>query len=124
MCANWWDWGDLAVSVRRLRRQHPHDDGCDVVVSSVHVRFLNEGVDDSLGLGARHQQLLNAPVFDHPRQPIAREEKRVTDMCCTVEHVRLYLVRHSDAAGDDLALRMPSRLLRSHKTCIDLFLYQ
>jgi len=118
------NWSHLAVGVRRLGRQYANHHRGDVVVSAVHVRFLDQSVDDSLGLGARQQKLLNAPVIDHSCQAVTREKKRVTNMGVAVEHVRLDLIGHSDAASDDIALRMLSRLLWRQKTRIDLLLHQ
>ena len=84
----------------------------DVVVSSVYVRLLDQSVDDSFGLGAGRQQLLNPAVFDHPGKAIAREKEAVPDPRLAIEHIGLDLVRHADATRDDVALRMPSCLLR------------
>jgi len=49
-------------------------------------------------------------------------QKRVTDPGLAVEHIGLYLVSHSDAAGNDIALRMLSRLLRRKQASIHLLL--
>jgi len=49
MRGSWRDWGDLAVGIRGLGRQYSHDDGGDVVVSAIHVGFLDQSIDDSLG---------------------------------------------------------------------------
>src|SRR6266550_6446803 len=112
--------GHLAIGVGRLLGENAHYDRGDVVVAAIDIRFLNERVNDPLRLGAGEQQLLNSSVVYQPRQPVTRQQKRVADPRFVVEHVGLDLVRHADAAGDDVALRVASCLLGGDQTGVDL----
>src|SRR4026209_2572207 len=113
---------DLAVVVGPFRRKDAYDDGGDVVVAAVDVRFLDESIYNPLRLGAGEQQLLDPTVIDHPGQPVTGEEKRIAHASLAVEHIGLDVVRHADAAGDDVALRMTSCLFGRDKTGVNLLL--
>src|SRR5215212_538873 len=115
MAASGRNWSHVAISVAAFLSQHADHYGGDVVVAAVDVGLLNQRIDNPFGLGARHQQLLDASVVDHPRQSIAREQERIANSRLTVENVGLNLVRHADAAGYDVALGMPPGLLRRQK---------
>src|SRR5207237_10662077 len=95
---------DFPVGARRFLLENATDDRFDVVVAAVDIGFLNQGVDDPLRFCAREEQLLDSTVFDHPRQSIAGKQKRIAYFGVSVEHVWLDLVRHPDAACDDVAL--------------------
>ena len=107
-----------------LRGQNADDDGGDVVVAAVHLRFLDQGIDNAFRLGAGEEKLLDSPIVDHPGEPVAGEQKRVADARFAVEHIGLDLVSQADAAGDDVALRVASCLLGGEEARIDLLLDQ
>src|SRR2546423_326358 len=116
------DRRDFPVGVRRFLLEDADHDGRDVVVAPVDIGFLNQGIDDSLGFCARKEQLLDPPVVDHSRQSVAGKQKGVADSGSAIEYIGLDLVGHPNTAGDDVALWMTSRLLRSEKPCVHLLL--
>jgi len=118
------DWSYFAVRIRRLFGEHANYYRRDVVVAAIDVRFLNQRIDDSLGLGTREEELLDPAVVNHSRQPIAGEKECITDMGIAVENVGIDLVGHADATGDDVALGVASRLLGSQQPGIDLLLHE
>src|SRR5215218_2075399 len=116
---------------RNLTRREPciggddfHDDRRDVVDAAVVVRVGDHCVDDSLGIRPRLKQLLQPLVFDHSRETVRSEKKYVAYFGLAADDVGLDIARHSDAAGDDVALRMMSRLLRGNDSRVDLLLHQ
>src|SRR5215210_2100080 len=122
MCAGGRNRSDFTVVVGPFRREYAYDDSGNVVVAAVDVCFLDEGIDDPLGLCAREQQLLDPAVIDHAGQAVTREEKRIAYASLAIEHIGLDVVRHANAAGDDVALRMASRLFGGDQTRVDLLL--
>src|SRR4051812_12878559 len=103
--------GYFTIGVARFSGQHANDYRRDVVVAAVDVRFLDQSIDDALWFRSRQQQLLNPAVIDHAGQSIAGQQERVADAGIPIEHIRLDLVSHANATGNDVALWMTSRLL-------------
>src|SRR3954468_1085170 len=112
----------LAVGVAGFFGKNADHYRGDVVVAAVDVCFLDQRIDYALGLGPRKKQLLDASVIDHAGEAIAGEKERVADSGVAVEYVGLDFIRHADAAGNDVALRMTPRLLRSQQSRVDLLL--
>ena len=99
-----------------------HDNRRDIVDAAIVVRVGDHGVDDSLRVCPGLEELLKPAVLDHSRETVGSEEEYVADFCLTADDVRLDVARHSDAAGDDVALGVMPRLLGGDDAGVDLFL--
>src|SRR5690606_24246712 len=84
--------------------EDPNDDGGDVVEPTPSVRLRDERIHDSLRGGARSEELLQAPVVHHSREPVARDEKGVACLGLADVDVRLYLGGRAHTACDHVAV--------------------